>query len=99
LDKQIFYVLSVHANKLKLIDISTWNETVFDIKSMKKTKTIGNKELVKEMIIVNQKDNEVQVMDEKSYEIKIVKKPKPINFKSEKIKTVEIDESIYLLPK
>ena len=59
---------------------------------------MGDKELIKEMILVNETDNEVQIMDEKTYEIKIVRKPKPTAFKSEKINVVKIDEQTFLLP-
>ena len=42
--------------------------------------------------------NNIQVMNEKTYKIKTLKKPKAKDFNSEKIKTVKIDEQIFIFP-
>jgi NMD protein affecting ribosome stability and mRNA decay len=70
----------------------------FDIKSIKNASKIGAEDLVKEMILVSQKDDEVQVMDEKNYEIKIIRKPKPVSFDSKTIKVIKIEDKLFLLP-
>jgi len=97
LNKSFYYIKSIHGNKAKIINLENWEETNIDIKTIQKASTLGGKEQIKEMILVSQTKNEVQLMDEKSYQIKIVKKPKKISFEAEKIKTVEFERQIFLL--
>jgi nonsense-mediated mRNA decay protein 3 len=93
-----FYISSISKNKIHVFDLSTWNDQVLDSRQIKNVHILGGDELIKEMILVNQKENEVQLMDEKTYKIKIVKKPKQINFKSEKIKIITIEDQIFIFP-
>ena len=94
----ISIILSVHGNKIRLIDLKSWFESSFDLKDLQNAKNIGGKELTKEMIIVSQTDDEVQVMDPDNYKIIIIKKPKPIHFKSEKIKIFRNENHNLLIP-
>jgi len=99
LDDLFYLIKSIHGNTLKIINLANWEESTVDFKLIQKAKIIGDKELIKEMILLDEKDDEVQIMDEKTYEVKIIRKPKSITFKSEKIHVVKIDEQIFLLPK
>jgi nonsense-mediated mRNA decay protein 3 len=98
LKNSFFIVDSIHGNKIRLIDLSTWEETKFENKNLEKAEVIGGKELIKEMIFVSQSEKEIQIMDPEKYEIKYVRKPKDISFKSDKIKTVFIEDKIFLFP-
>jgi len=98
-NKSTYYILSIHRNKIKMMKLSNWEETITDIKTIQKSSILGGKELIKEMILVSQTKNELQAMDPKTYEIKIVRKPKPITINSEKINVLKLDEQIFLLPK
>ena len=98
-NKSTYYILSIHRNKIKMMKLSNWEETITDIKTIQKSSILGGKELIKEMILVSQTKNELQLMDPKTYEIKIVRKPKPITLNSEKINVLKLDEQIFLLPK
>lgn len=98
-DNDFFFVLSVRSNKIRLINLSNWDEIVVDSKNLQKTSILGGKELVKEMIFVSQSQNEVQLMDPETYKIKDVQKPKPIQYNTEKIKVVKVEDQIFLLPK
>jgi len=98
LKNSFFIVNSIHGNKIKLIDLSTWEELKLDSKDLEKAEVLGGKELVKEMIFVSQTYDEIQLMDQEKYEIRYVRKPKKIEFKTEKIKTVCIDDKIFLFP-
>ena len=91
-----FYISSISKNKVHISELSSWNDQVLDYKQIKNVHIEGGNELIKEMILVNQTDNEVQVMDEKTFEIKIIKKPKKISFTSEKIKIIIIEDQTYL---
>jgi len=93
-----YYVTSIQKNKIKLIDLSNWEEVITEVNSINRSNILGGMELIKEMILVNQTEEEVQIMDEKSYKIIIVKKPKPIIFSSEKIKTINLEDKIFLTP-
>jgi len=96
-NKKYYKILRVTANKLKLINLKTWEETKVDMKEMEKSKIVLP-DSIKEMIIINQDDDEIQVMDEKTYKIKILKKPKSVNFKSDKIMIISIDDNIFAYP-
>ncbi len=98
INNSFFQIISFHGNKVKLIDLSKWNETAFDVKSIQKSSLIGGEELIKEMILISQTDDEVQVMDQKNYKINIVKKPKQITLDSKTIKTVKLEDRLFLIP-
>ena len=98
LEKSFYYIESIHRNKLKIIDLKNWEETNTDNKTIQRASILGGEELVKEMILVSQTKQEVQLMDESNYEIKTVRKPKDIDYKTDKIKTVQFDDQIFLAP-
>ena len=98
-ENTIFQISSMHGNKVKIINLKDWNEIMMDLKLIHNSKILGNKELRKEMIVVSQKTDEVQLMDPKSYEIRIVKKPKSISYNSEKIKVIKFENQLFILPK
>jgi len=95
-DDSFFYVVSLHGDRVKLFNLSNWEETTMEAKLLKKTRTFGGSELIKEMILVSETDDEVQVMNPGNYEIKTVKKPKPVKIDSEKINVVEIKNQLFL---
>ena len=98
LKNSCFFIKSIHGNKIRLIDLSTWEEVKLEHKNLEKADVIGGKELIKEMIFVSQSDNDIQLMDPEKYELKYIKKPRSIEFKSEKIKTVWMKDKIFLYP-
>jgi nonsense-mediated mRNA decay protein 3 len=98
LNNMFYYISSIYGNKIVMVELSNWKETTVDQKDLQKVNILGGKELIKEMIIVSQSSNEIQVMDPEKYNIKVVKKPKSVNFESEKIKVVIIEENYFLLP-
>ncbi|KYK28559.1 hypothetical protein AYK20_07100 [Thermoplasmatales archaeon SG8-52-1] len=98
LGNSFYQVVSFHGNKVKLFDLSNWIETNADVKTIQKASKIGGEDLIKEMILVSQKDDEVQVMDQKNYDIKVIKKPKPVSFDSKTIKIVNLEDRLFLLP-
>jgi NMD protein affecting ribosome stability and mRNA decay len=91
-------IVTIHGNTIKMINLSKWDESTVDIRAIQKGKILGNKELIEEMILVSQTKDEIQIMDPKSYEIKIIKKPKPIEFKKEKVKILKTEKQIFLIP-
>lgn len=97
-NNSFFSIVSIHANKVKMMNLSNWEETTIDIKTIQKANTIGGEELIKEIILVSQTEDELQIMDQKKYEIKTVRKPKPINFDSKTIKIVKLEDKLFLVP-
>jgi len=93
-----YFISSISKNKIHLLDLSTWDDQVIDYKQIKNPKIFGGKELITDTILVDQNDSEVQIMDEKTYKIRIVKKPKPIKYSSEKIDIITIEDQIFLFP-
>lgn len=99
LKNKYYLIRGVHSNSVKATSLLDWEETTIDLKNMESAKILGGKELIREMIVVSQTKNDIQLMNEKNYEIKTLKKPSQKEFKSEKIKTINIDDQIFLLPK
>ena len=98
IDNSFFLVISVHGNKVKIVNLESWEESIKDVKSIQKVKKEGNQELVKDMILVSQTEEEIQVMDPKNYEIKIIRVPKPVSFDSKTIKVVIFEDKLFIIP-
>jgi len=98
MDDSYYLVVSLYGNKVHMIDLKTWEKTIIGEKELQKIGVVGGKELTKELILVSQTKKEVQVMDPESYKISEINKPKPFDFTTEKINTVQINDSIFLLP-
>lgn len=97
-NNSFFNIVSVHGNKVKMIDLANWKETTVDLKTIQKVNKIGGEELVKEMILVSQTKDELQFMDPDTYKIQTIKKPKQITLKTEKIKFLRTEKQILLIP-
>jgi len=67
--------------------------------TMQKASILGGTEQIKEMILVSQTKNEVQIMDPETYKLNTIKKPENITLEPEKIKIVKFDEHIFLILK
>lgn len=98
LKNSYFMVSSIRGNKIRLINLSNWEELKLEGKNLEKANIFGGKELVKEMIFISQSDKELQLMDPVTYETMEIQKPKPISYNIEKIKVVKIDDKIFLIP-
>ncbi|KYK29802.1 hypothetical protein AYK20_00265 [Thermoplasmatales archaeon SG8-52-1] len=97
-NNSFFQIISFHGDKIKLIDLSKWTEITMDEKSIQKASKLGGEELIKEMILISQKEDEVQVMDQNNYEIKVIRKPKQINIDSKNVKVVSLEDKLFLIP-
>lgn len=98
-NKSYHQIISIQANKIKIKNLGDWEEHFVDSKEIDKAKILGSKELVKEVIVVNETEAEIQIMNEKNYDVKIIRKPKSHKFNSEKIYVVKIDDQFFLLDK
>ena len=94
--KKFFYVVSIKGHNIKMINLVNWEEIIEDLKNIQKVNILGGNELIKEMILVSQTKEEIQIMNKKNYQVTTVKKPKPINFKDKEIKTVKLDGNLFL---
>ena len=97
-NNMFLHIVSIHGNTVKMINLSNWDESTVDIRTIQKAKILGNEELIEEMILVSQTADEIQIMDPKTYGIKVIKKPKPIEFKKEKVKILKTEKQIFLIP-
>jgi nonsense-mediated mRNA decay protein 3 len=97
-DNSFFLITSLHEHKIRSIELSTWNEMTIDGKKILPSKIYGGTELIKEMIVVSQSKHEIQVMDPKTYATIEIQKPKIISFDTAMIKTVKLDDYIFLVP-
>lgn len=93
-----FNIISIHENKVKLMNLSDWEETIVNLQTIQKDNILGGEELLKEMILVSQTKDEIQFMDPDTYKIQIIKKPKQITLKTEKIKILKTEKQILLIP-
>jgi nonsense-mediated mRNA decay protein 3 len=93
-----FYVTSLSGTKIHAVELSTWGEKVFDSSELQKARILGGNELVKEVILVSQTPEEVQVMDQTTYKTRDVRKPKAVVFAAATIRIVKIEDQVFLLP-
>ena len=91
-----YKIISTSSDKVKLLNLKNWEEKLAELRELDKIKVINDYLFEKEMIIVSQKEDEIQLMDPKSYKISIIIKPKKMDFYEEKIKILIIDEQFFL---
>ncbi len=94
----LYKVLYFSKNKIHLLELLNWSEINITTKELPYITLLGGDEITQEMIIVSQVEDEVQLMDPKTYVIQTIKKPQPINLKGETIKVITFKNEIYLLP-
>jgi len=99
IDEEYYQIKILQANKIKIINLSTWEVDSTDLKSLEKARILGGEDRVKEMIVVSQTKSELQLMDEKTYELYIIKKPEEIEYKTKKISVIKIDDLLFVAPK
>ncbi len=93
-----FRISSISGNKVRVFEISSWMEKVFDVNALEKASILGGEELIRDMILVSQTEDEVQIMDPKTYRTFDVRKPENITFESKMVRIVGLDDEPYLLP-
>ena len=84
-EKSFFCIYSISANKVHVLELSSWIEKNFEVNNLEKVNIIGGEELIKDMILVSQTVDEVQIMDPKTYKTLDIRKPEPISFDSKLI--------------
>jgi nonsense-mediated mRNA decay protein 3 len=97
-DEDIFLVRSLSKSLVHLVNLRTWSTQTTEAKHLENMAVYSGDDLVSKMIVVSQTEGEVQVMNNRTYEIIIIRKPKTITYDSEQIEVVEIDQRYYLLP-
>ena len=96
--KHFYLIASVKGTVVHGVELRSWNERVFDSKSLQKVTIVGGDDLVREMIVVSQTKDFVQVMDPETYTTVDLKKPKPVSFASKTVKIVELEDTLFVLP-
>jgi nonsense-mediated mRNA decay protein 3 len=97
-NKSFYYITKISGNKIHVIEMKTLNSLIFDEKQLQNLKILGGKELIKEMILVSQSNNDLQVMDIKSYQTYEIKKPMRKNIQSDMVKVVNLGDRFFLMP-
>ena len=99
INEEFFIVSKVYRNIIHLINLSTMIESTVDALELEGVNVIGNKDLQKEMIFVSKNQDEIQVMDKKSYHIRIVRNPGKKALNDELVDVIFIDEEhVFLDP-
>jgi len=97
-EDSFFKIISVHGKKVQMLNLSNWEASSFDIKKLKKAVRIGGKDILKNAIIVSQTAEDLQIMDEKTFEIRIIKKPIERTFKKKTVDIVELEDNYFIVP-
>ena len=97
-ENMVYYISSMHETIVHVLELSTWTKKIFTGKELKNARVLGDETCIKEMILVSQSPGEAQVMNPETYKVFPVKKPCSVSFKSEKIRTITVDDQVYLLP-
>ncbi len=98
IDHSYFVIISLHENKVRATDLSTWVEKVIEGKKIHPSRIYGGKELIREMIVVSQSKHDIQLMDSKTYITVEIPKPKTISIETSVVKTVKLENNLLLLP-
>lgn len=97
-DSSFFMIVSLHEHKVRGIDLSTWTEKVIDGREISSSKIFGGTELIREMIVVSQSKNEIQLMDPKTYMTVEIRKPTTTLVDTQMVKTVRLEGYLFLVP-
>jgi nonsense-mediated mRNA decay protein 3 len=98
-ENTFYFVIKIVSNRVYLHNLDSNEPMIQDVSDIKKAIIIGNKDLVKEMIVISEKEKEIQVMDQGNYSIFILKKSNDQKIKTETVKVILIDEEHrYLYP-
>lgn len=95
---KVYQVSEMHKDKATLIDLETWERVQIKHRELEDAKVLGNKDMVKESVIVSKSEYEVQVLDPETYRTVELTKPKGFNADRDTLRVVRLNESIYLLP-
>jgi len=94
-----FYVISsVHSTRVRAVELRSWKEKIIEGKAIKPSMILGGKELVKEMIVVSQSKQEIQLMDATTYTMVEIPKPSTTSIATATVKTVKLEGSLFLCP-
>ncbi|MFO7677890.1 MAG: NMD3-related protein [Thermoplasmatota archaeon] len=97
-NNSIFYISSISSSKVHVIDLKTWSEQIIDAKNLQKVRVLGGPEYKKEMIVISQTSDEIQVMDPHSYKILDITKPKNMLFDKKYVSIVVLEDALFLFP-
>ncbi len=97
-DHSFFLIVSLHENKVRAIDLSSWTEKVIAGKDIQPSKIFGGVELVRDMIVVSQSKKDIQLMDPKTYSTVEIQKPKMVSIDTSMVTTVKLDGYLFLVP-
>ena len=95
----VFLIENIIGNKVQVIDLQSWQQKTVDGKALKNSRVLGNTDLIKEMMIISQTPEELQLMDPSSYQIVEVKKPVSKEFRQKTIGTLNIEGTFFLVPR
>ena len=94
-----FFIEKISKNSIHLLNLEKSEHSIHEASAIEDVVVLKSTDFVKEMIIVSQKETEIQVMDQKSYHIYVIKKPKDRRIDDEILPIIFIDEEhIYIYP-
>jgi len=99
LNGTLYMVLSFSKNQVHTIELSRWEKYSFTSKDVIDSTLNEGRYTIKEMIVVNQIEDEIQVMDPDNYEIFEIKKPIKRPIKTDTVSIVISDDRMYILPR
>ena len=97
-DDSFFHIISLHENKVRSMELSTWTEKVIDGKDIQPSRIYGGNELIREMIVVSQTPKDVQLMDPKTYATIEIRKPRAVPITTPMVNTVKLGGTVFLVP-
>jgi nonsense-mediated mRNA decay protein 3 len=93
-----YYISSIHGTRVRALELSTRKEKIFAGSDIHPSRIFGGKELIKEMIVVSQSKNEIQLMNPKTYTTVEIRRPKTATVDTPMVKTVKLDDNLFLVP-
>ncbi|ODS40606.1 MAG: hypothetical protein A7315_08100 [Candidatus Altiarchaeales archaeon WOR_SM1_79] len=97
LDKFILRLISISSNKVLLRKLDSGENITLKPGELDKSKLLGNKEIIKEMVVVSKKEKEIQVLDPDTLKTVDVILPPDIDVSGESVGIVKYDEGYFII--
>jgi len=98
-EEQIYRVKKLKGNTGKVIlrDIKSGKKIRMDDKQLEDAEVLGGKELIMSAVIVSKTDEEMKLLDPKSYETVTVLKPKDFSTDKKEVEVIKVKGHLYII--
>lgn len=97
LDKNVLRLIRISLNKVLFRKLDSGENITLKPGELDNAKLLGNKEIIKEMVVVSKKEKEIQVLDPDTLKTVDVILPPDIDVRGESVRIVRSDEGYFII--